>query len=63
MDKYGNESLWEHIESGKKYEIILVANADSDKWPTMIVYHNPDSDGTWSRPKDEWDNKFKFLCY
>lgn len=48
---------WAHIESGKVYTIICVANRTARKpgWPVTVVYH--DYASIFSRPLDEFTKK------
>lgn len=52
-------SVWEHNRTGELYKVLAVSNLRATKsgWDPTVVYM--DGNRTiWSRPLDEWLNKY-----
>lgn len=60
----GSEELtgeWAHIDSGARYEIVLLANMSSTqlyKFKPTVVYRSLEDNRVWARPLAEWRVKF-----
>lgn len=50
--------LYIHITSNEVYTVLEIANTDSVKWPTTVVYVD-NKRRTWARPISEFIVKFK----
>ena len=51
-------SVYRHIETGKRYVIVEVANEYSEKWHVMVVYVD-DERKVWARTINEFLKKFE----
>lgn len=47
-----------HIKNGDIYTVILLANENSDKWKTQVIYKDS-KNNIWARPISEFIEKFK----
>ncbi len=47
-----------HIKNGDIYTVILLANENSDKWETQVIYKDC-KNNIWARPISEFIEKFK----
>lgn len=48
-----------HTKSGTIYRVLMIANENSDKWETQVIYTESDSHkNIWARPLTEFLEKF-----
>jgi hypothetical protein len=54
MNKQYPEGIWQHIETGKVYRIVMLTNMQSTRadFPKTVVY--TDDTSTWSRPLEDF---------
>ena len=56
-------SLWKHNETRREYEVQAVSNTFATRGGWIVtVFYKDEFDKIWSRPLEEWNDRYTFLC-